>query len=241
LKSWCLVFVLLIGLPARAQWPKHMNSAEPSSGHRVIQLEEQWRIGGPDNEENLPGVIDKALTDQEGNLYLLDIQLTEVQVFDPEGQFVRRLGCADGFSRPYTSLKRASEERDWVRESMNPRRRRNRTPPDIVVEPTERDILDMVAMPGGHLWVFTSRGINDQPAGIHSTWDVFAESGIYQETVGQSCEGDGQRDAIIFALDKLVILVKEHTEAMTTFRGQGNREEETSLEATPLEVICYTK
>ena len=59
---------------------------------RVLQLEEMWRIGGPDDEENLLGVIDRVLVDDDNNVYLLDIQLVEVQVFDPDGEYVQSLG-----------------------------------------------------------------------------------------------------------------------------------------------------
>ena len=50
----------------------------------MLQLEEIWRIGGEEDQENLLGVVDKVLADDEGNVYLLDIQLTEVQVFSPK-------------------------------------------------------------------------------------------------------------------------------------------------------------
>lgn len=397
LPLWLLTVGLLATSPAQALLPLVQNPAQPSAGNRVITLEELWRIGGPDDEENLLGVVDKALADEAGNVYLLDIQLTEVQVFSPEGIYLRSLGRAgdgpgeirrvsdmvflpdgtlglvqafpgkivkvdlegvpagemrpggnhpedggffalrgaaslgtrlvlsgaritrdeekriatqfiasfdenstqlatyfesttvrafrraarkegedffphdggwalapDGrvfvapqrngyrlevfspegqperaFSRPYSPRQRTAAEMEQVRQSMFPRRGRNRTPPDIVVERTERDILDMRVAKDGTLWVLPSRGIIDQPEGIHSTWDLFDSRGNFVETVSLACEGRGQRDAVFFAGSDLVILVKEHAQAMTAFRGLGGEEENSELEAAPLEIVCY--
>lgn len=395
----CLITALAVQLPAAAEVPEVANSDQPSRGNRVLQLEEIWRIGGEEDEDNLLGVIDKVIADDAGNLYLLDIQLTEVQVFSPEGEYLRSLGRpgegpgeirratdvvflpdgtlglvqgfpgkivqvdleglpagefrpggedpADGgflalrgaasvggrlvlsgtritrgdntrtatnfislfamdqtdnvtiaemtserefrggeisekddffphrggwalgpdgrvylapqrnnfrievygpaggleraFSRKYQSWKRTGQELEKARESMIPFRRRNRRPPNVVVEPTERDILDMRVALDGMVWVLPSRGIKDQPEGIHSTWDLFDAEGVFQQTVSIACEGNGAHDALFFAGQDLVVLVKEHAEAMTAFRGQGAeaQDEETVLDARPLEVVCY--
>ena len=394
-----LTFCLLIAVVSiSGAEPVIKNPDQPAQGNRILQLDEMWRIGGEDDEENLLGVIDKVLVDDDGNLYLLDIQLTEVQVFSPDGQFLRRLGrpgegpgeirrasgivfLPDGtvglvqafpgkivkvghdgtpagelrpggddpaaggffalrgaassgdrlvlsgarisrgettrtatnfislfsmdqtelvtftemtsvrefgggsafsekdeffphqggwalgpdgrvfvaperntyrievfspsgspelsFSRPYKSWKRTGEELERAKEAMFPFRRRNRRAPDVVVEPTERDILNMRVADDGQLWVLPSRGIKNQPEGIHSTWDLFDTQGGFKETISIACEGDGRRDALFFAGKDLVVLVKEHADAMTAFRGQGSDEEETDLDARPLEVVCY--
>jgi hypothetical protein len=391
-----LMPVLVLVTPLGAV-PVVENSEQPVGGNRVLQLQEMWRIGGEDDEENLLGVINKVMADDAGNLYLLDIQLTEVQVFSPEGDFLHSLGgpgdgpgelrrasdmvfmpdgtlglvqgfpgrivqvdmaglpagewrlggddpsaggffalqgaaCLGGqlvlsgaritrgettrtavnfislfgmdqtelvtfidktsvrefrgadfsekdnyfphrggwalapdgrvyvaperngykievygprggveraFSRSYESWKRTDQELEKARESMIPMRRRNRRAPDVVVEPTEKDILQMQVATDGRLWVLPSRGIKNQPSGIHSTWDLFDDQGNYAQTVSLACDGDGERDAIFFAGNDLVILVKEHAEAMTAFRGQSGEDQESELDARPLEVVCY--
>ena len=397
--SWALCLMLAVAgsRSTLGQPPTLANTDQPAAGHRVLQLEELWRIGGLDAAENLLGVVDKVLADDQGNLYLLDIQLTEVQVFDSGGTYLRSLGgpgdgpgeirratdlvfLPDGtvglvqgfpgrivkvdqeglpagefrlggddpsaggfyglqrarslggglvlsgvrvsrgetqrtathfisrfgldeveqvvylekttvremgrggfvekdeffphrggwtlgpdgqvyvaprrnsylvdvygpqgdlqrsFSRQYESLRRTDEELARARESMIPFRRRNRRAPEVVVEPTERDILEMRAAGGGKLWVLPSRGIKEQPEGIHSTWDVFDPQGVFTETVSVACEGQGGRDALFFVGNGLVVLVKEHAEAMQAFRGQGDQEENADLDARPLEVVCY--
>jgi hypothetical protein len=393
----CLIFLATASV---AEVPVVKNGDQPAEGPVTATLQEMWRIGGEDDEENLLGVVNQALTDDEGNVYLLDIQLVEVQVFDPEGLYLRSLGkrgdgpgevrnafgtlflpdgnlgliqgfpgrivkvdleglpagemrpggddpSAGGFfvlrssavvgsqkvlggmkmtrgdntrtadhfiatynldgsesvryvdkttvrdfgrleisekdeffplqggwalgpdgrvyvgsarneyridiygpegglektiTREYESCRRTSAETERARELMMPRRRRNRNAINVVVEPTERDILSMRVDPEGQLWVLPSRGTRDQAEGIHSTWDVFDSSGSFVQQVAFACEGDGQKDALFFPGNGLAVLVREHTEAMFAFLGRGAEnpeEQDDDAEARPMEVICY--
>ena len=65
--------------------------ADPPST-RTVELVEQWRIGGEDDEEILLGVIFDAVVGPEGNAYLIDRQLSQVLVISPEGELVTTLG-----------------------------------------------------------------------------------------------------------------------------------------------------
>lgn len=70
-----------------------MNPAEPMNGKVTIELEEMWRVGGDtDDEDEFFGLIARITTDDEGNVYLLDSQLSEVKVFSPDGEYVNTLG-----------------------------------------------------------------------------------------------------------------------------------------------------
>jgi len=96
----CLSLALFTGL-AHAQWQGEMrtddgtltvlNPETPADGERTLELNELWRIGGYD-EDILFGIVSQLLHDDEGNIYLLDGQLSEVQVFDPDGQHLRTMG-----------------------------------------------------------------------------------------------------------------------------------------------------
>ncbi|MCP4572865.1 MAG: hypothetical protein GY838_10980 [bacterium] len=66
------------------------NEAVPSGGVRNVQLEEMWRVGGEDSEDFF-GIIADALFDDAGNLYLADLQLNEIAVYDPDGERVTTL------------------------------------------------------------------------------------------------------------------------------------------------------
>ena len=87
-----VILLLSLQTAALADVPVIANGDQPAEGLVTAQLEEMWRIGGEDDEENLLGVVNQVLTDDDGNVYLLDIQLVEVQVFDPEGIYLRTLG-----------------------------------------------------------------------------------------------------------------------------------------------------
>ncbi len=84
--------MLFLQSVSQAAAPVVTNGDVPANGLVKVQLEELWRIGGEEDEDNLLGVIDRVLVDDDGTVYLLDIQLVEVQVFDTDGEYVRSLG-----------------------------------------------------------------------------------------------------------------------------------------------------
>jgi len=388
--TWLVLFLgALISLPAVAE----------DAPTRTLQLEEMWRIGGPDDEENLLGVVDRVLADDEGNLYLLDIQLVEVLVYDADGEYIHSLGkqgdgpgelrranqvmflpdgtvgivqpfpgrvvkvdfeglpageirpggddpTSGGFfsinsaasygdrivlggarmsrdeekftatnflgefsddgvagrvylekvttrqrgrrefvekewyfphqawaldgagrvyvaperneyrievygapgdpertlSRDFESWRRTDQEMERARQIAVPFMRRNRGNINFVMEPTEPDISALRATPDGSLWVLSSRGTREQPAGVHSTWDIFGKTGEFTGQVAVACEGQGGRDELFFPGHGLAVLIKEHAEARFAFLGQGGdntSQEDLEGDASPLEIICY--
>lgn len=98
-----LLMTLTIASPALSAWQGEMvetseglrviNPETPAAGEVVLELQELWRIGGHD-EDVMFGVVNELLVDDEGNVYLLDGQLQEIQVFDPAGQWLRTIGRA---------------------------------------------------------------------------------------------------------------------------------------------------
>jgi hypothetical protein len=70
-----------------------MNPATPVAAPEVVELEELWRVGGEDDEV-LFGVITDIIVDRDGNFYLLDSQLSEIQVYSPGGEHLRTIGRA---------------------------------------------------------------------------------------------------------------------------------------------------
>lgn len=96
-----LVFAALfaLALPAAAAdvttgddgVPHVHNGDKPRDGVATMKLKELWRAGGVDDEDNLFGLITQVRTDDDGNVYLLDTQLHEVQVFGPDGTFEHTL------------------------------------------------------------------------------------------------------------------------------------------------------
>ncbi len=70
------------------------NGPEPTEGVETWQLEELWTVGGEDDEDVLFGIITQVHIDQESNIYLLDNQLSEVQVYSADGEHLDTLGRA---------------------------------------------------------------------------------------------------------------------------------------------------
>ena len=66
------------------------NSRLAGQGHEVLELDENWRIGGRDGDV-LFGTITRVLVDESGNCYLLDSQLSQAHVFSPTGEYLRSL------------------------------------------------------------------------------------------------------------------------------------------------------
>jgi len=85
-RATIVLLLVLASAPVSGEVPHVANDAAPRDGIVDCTLEEQWRAGGLDDDENLFGVIAQVLADEAGNLYLLDQQLSEVAVFSPDGE-----------------------------------------------------------------------------------------------------------------------------------------------------------
>jgi hypothetical protein len=99
-----LAIISLIYLPAQADsWKGEevqkegtlhvLNPNQPVEDPKTVELKELWRVGGDtDDEDEFFGVIGQILTDDKGNVYLLDSQLSQVKIFTQNGEFVRDIG-----------------------------------------------------------------------------------------------------------------------------------------------------
>jgi len=61
------------------------NGSTPSKGSEVVQLEEEWRHGGEDDDEFF-GMISQCVVGDDGTIYLLDTRMSEVPVYSPDGE-----------------------------------------------------------------------------------------------------------------------------------------------------------
>jgi len=67
------------------------NTAQPSDGLVVLELEEMWRHGH-DDDELFFGLVVGVRTDESGNIFVLDKARGQVFVINPEGQLIKTLG-----------------------------------------------------------------------------------------------------------------------------------------------------
>lgn len=96
-----LMLLVLAAGTAQAQWRGEMATADgvtvvtnpetPAYGNKSQVMHELWRHGGEDDEVFF-GTIAEFLHDKDGNVYLLDGQLSEIQVFAPDGEWLRTIG-----------------------------------------------------------------------------------------------------------------------------------------------------
>ncbi len=86
------VLLLQVGALWAAEVPHTKNSDKPAQGVHKVELEELWRVGGEDDEENIFGIVNRALVDEENNIFLLDAQLSQVNVYSSEGEYIKTLG-----------------------------------------------------------------------------------------------------------------------------------------------------
>jgi len=68
------------------------NPAKPSDGATTLSPSLEWRAGGDEEDDILFGVLRDIAIDDKGNIYLLDVQLNQLHVFDRDGNFVRAIG-----------------------------------------------------------------------------------------------------------------------------------------------------
>lgn len=92
LLTLALVAPLLAFVPPAAGQEQVSNPSKAPKGQETIELKELWRVGGYDDEEVLFGVITDIIADREGNFYMLDSQLNEIQVYTPGGEYLRTIG-----------------------------------------------------------------------------------------------------------------------------------------------------
>ncbi len=87
-----LMAFLLTGLTAAAlaQDAPILHSEKPAGPRQTWELEPLWQVGG-ENDDHLFGVMISALNDDQGNVYLLDQQLSHVTMVSPEGEVLRNL------------------------------------------------------------------------------------------------------------------------------------------------------
>jgi hypothetical protein len=374
------------------------NPTAPPQGVETMQLEELWRAGGEGEDQTVFGVILQALSDDQGNLYLLDLQLSQVFVYSPEGKLLRTLTregegpgeirnptdmffTADGslglvqtfpgkvvkvkldntpagsiepkrgeggpsgipvlidgefrggnlvFSgldvivgNPQTQQTRKSflasygedgveKTRYWEKSqfmdlanlrldegdqyNVFPRRWDIATNGDVYVaadrnqysvsvfaadgtlkrviereftnrKRTEEELAlyrrlvdaQMAVMPGQHdvtigerpeaiqsleiapdgsIWVVSSFGNHEQPAGIMSTYDVFDAQGNYVKQVAIACPGDGKKDGLLRIGRDRMLLITGLVPAVMNMQGGGGAASE-GEEPAPMEVVCY--
>ncbi len=72
--------------------PATNNLPAAAPAQRAVDLKEAWRLGGDDDEDVLLGFVTAGTIGRDGNVYLVDRQLSQVLVIGPDGSLVKTLG-----------------------------------------------------------------------------------------------------------------------------------------------------
>lgn len=157
-----------------------------------------------------------------------------VRVFAPDGVLERVV------TRGYEPVTRDDERRD-IALSIVKGVAANYPAPlrDATIEDTEPDITGMWAMDNGELWVQTSRGDADPPAGAWTVLDVFDTDGKFTRQIALQGGHDPLKDALHVLPDGRLVVVRGALEAFLNQMAVSSEEEADDEESTPLEVICY--
>ena len=86
-----IMAIALLATTALAEPVTIKNGAKPANGVQKMQMEEMWRIGGADDEENFFGLVTQAERGPDGLIYVMDAQLCQVFVYDDDGALVKTL------------------------------------------------------------------------------------------------------------------------------------------------------
>jgi hypothetical protein len=138
---------------------EHVRNREPLHPPQVVELDELWRVGGEEGDFVF-GQIIEALSDDGGNVYLLDSQLCQVEVFSPDGKHLRTL----------------SREGEGPGETRNPR--------DMILMP-DGSLGIMELFPGR----FVTLSLDGEPKGILRVGGDEGPDTGFTATVGSEFRG----------------------------------------------------
>jgi hypothetical protein len=145
-------------------------------------------------------------------------------------------------TRAFTTRERTEAEKEAVRSRFNRFRGRGRggrmANLEVEVADTAPAVRGIHAMPGGEIWVLTSRGDRDQAAGVMLTYDVLDPEGNFIRQIAVACEGVASRDALFPLGSGDFVLVKGHADALAAMRGSTPDDADAELDdAAPLEIV----
>ncbi len=153
-----------------------------------------------------------------------------VHVWNPDGSKDRVI------NKEFESRKRSDREmeiaKDLFKVMVNGKLAKN------IVSKTDRDIQRLYTRYDGTLWVLSSRGALDAPAGSIGVFDVFDKSGKFTHQVTIKGKGTIEEDGLFFVGDRLFV-VTSLVSARRAMHGGDDEAEETEEEPEPMAVVCY--
>ncbi len=155
-----------------------------------------------------------------------------VAVFGPDGAEESR------FTIDYDHRRRSKDEKqavlDWA--TVNPDG--NLPGTRFEIEDDDKDVMALFCRQGGEIWILTSRGVYDRPAGSVGVFDVRDRAGALLRCVSLEGDADPVRDRLVFAGDRLYVMTC-YRSALATMIAGGSDNRFSSQCDEPMGVVCY--
>jgi len=171
-----------------------------------------------------------------------------VEVFGTDGAPKQRI------RREYKSVRRSEEDIQAQREQQEQMRARFGSENEMEIQEMANDIDSIVPRPNGDLWVLSSQGQQDCPAGFVGAFDVFDAKGRFVRQTRIAADFDADDDQYLIRDNHLYILKEANNAPDRTMSGGGgnmmmvisggnggsdDEDEDEDEEPKPYEVICY--
>jgi len=170
----------------------------------------------------------------DGRVYVSDsFDDYRIRVYKADGSPDRVIETA------YTHRQRSKEEMEENRPRVMFRRSGGGSQiMDSKASETDRDILALYPRDDGTMWVLSSHGANDAPAGTIATFDVYDRDGKFTSQVTVKGHGRANDDGIHFVGDRMIVVTGFRSAQRAQLGGDDDtKKEETSAE--PMAVMCY--
>ncbi len=169
----------------------------------------------------------------DGTVYLsVDRDAYRIRVHAPDGSLLRTI------ERPGAPPARDEKRKEMARQSLRAVAANYPSPlQSLEIEDTDPVLDGIWTDAEGHLWVRTTRSLNEREEGVLSEFDVLAPDGTFLYRARLLGPGDPLRDGVVLLPRGRVVVVTGARDSYATMQGvSGDAEED---EAPLLEIICY--
>ncbi len=130
-----------------------------------------------------------------------------IEVRDAEGELLQTI------EHPALAHTRTAEELEEIAAAVVMTVDGRRVRIDSELEPSDPCIEGLHVTDEGELWVLTSRGARDVPAGVFAIWDVFAADGSFDHRRELCVPGDPRSDRLVLLPNGEAVLLKGYVQA----------------------------